>query len=42
MLSGSSFGFLYGWYDSEFRQKFMSKKFNEVFSVLAVILSSLS
>ena len=42
MWSGSSFDFLYGWYDSEFRLNFMSKKFIEVFPIFAAIFSSLS
>ena len=42
MRSGSSFGFLNGWYDLEFRLKFMSKKFIEVFLVITFIFISLS
>ena len=32
---------MYGWYDSELIQKFMSKKFVEVFPAIAVIFISL-
>ena len=33
MCSGLSLGFLYGWNDSEFRQKIMSKRFIDIFLV---------
>ena len=42
MQSGSSIDFLHGWYYSELRQRFMSKKFIDVFPVFTGIFNSLS